>query len=164
VRQAIDTRVTIRKRDPLASNLGHTFGHALETLSGYEILHGDAISAGTVMALHFAQRKGLIPAAEVQDIVARMRRLNLNVHFDSSVRAPEMMRKMMRDKKASADTLHLVPIRGIGKPYLTNGSSFYPASPNDVEAFLADYLANSGFGVHDCATWLRRDELYLKES
>jgi 3-dehydroquinate synthetase len=160
VTRAIETRVMIRKRDPLASNLGHTFGHALETLSNYEILHGDAISAGTVMALHYAQRKGLISESAVEDIVGRMRRLSLNVHFDSSVRAGEMVRKMMRDKKASADKLHLVLIRNIGEPYLTNGSSFYPASPGDVEEFLVDYLANSGYGIADCAAWLRRDELY----
>lgn len=160
VRTAIDTRVAIRKRDPLASNLGHTFGHAIETWSGYEILHGDAISAGTVMALHYAMAKGLIAASTVDAIVARMRALNLNVHFDRALRADDMIEKMLRDKKASADTLHLVLIRDVGVPYQTNGSSFYPAAATDVRDFLDDFLRTSEFGIDDCAAWLRRDELY----
>jgi 3-dehydroquinate synthetase len=160
VARAIETRVEIRKRDPLASNLGHTFGHALEKLSDFEVLHGDAISAGTVMALHYALRKGLMTQAVVDEIVEKMIRLNLNTRFDRSISAREMTQLMLRDKKSSSDTMHLVLITDIGKPYMTKGSSFYAADPVDVEAFLEDYIANSPFGVDDCANWLRRDELY----
>ena len=37
------------KVNPLASNLGHTFGHAIEKLTNHKITHGDAISIGTVL-------------------------------------------------------------------------------------------------------------------
>ncbi len=163
VQTAIETRVAIRKRDPLASNLGHTFGHAIETLSNYEILHGDAISAGTVMALHYALSKKLIAKSTVDKIVSDMREVNVNVHFDRALQADAMVTKMLRDKKASADTLHLVLIRDIGVPYLTNGSSFYPAAADDVREFLSAFLRDSEFAIDDCAGWLRREELYASE-
>ena len=164
LRSAIETRVAIRQRDPLASNLGHTFGHAIETLSNYQILHGDAISAGTVMALHYALRRGLIADASVHEIVRAMQELGLNTRFDRNLGADAMIDRMLRDKKASADTLHLVLIRDIGVPYHTNGSSFYPAAPADVRAFLAEFLATSEFGMPDCADWLRRESLSAPEA
>ncbi|MEX5623736.1 3-dehydroquinate synthase, partial [Pseudomonas syringae] len=46
-------------------NLGHTFGHAIETHMGYGVwLHGEAVSAGTVMALEMSMRLGWIDQAE----------------------------------------------------------------------------------------------------
>ena len=160
VRMSIETRVLIRKEDSLASNLGHTFGHAIENLSNYEILHGDAISAGTVMALHYAVRMGLTTMEVVDRIVAQMQSLNLNVYFPRGTSAQDMVRKMLRDKKSSADALYLVLIRDVGNPYFADGSFFFRADPSDVEAFLQKYLEESPFAMNDCATFLRRDTLY----
>ena len=160
IRQAIEMRVLIRKQDPLASNLGHTFGHAIEKMSQFGILHGDAISAGTVMALEYARRRGLMAEPLVRQIVAQMQRLNLNVYFERSFDAREMVRLMLRDKKSSSDTLHLVLIRDVGVPYEAAGSFFYKADPKDVEQFLAEYLATSEFGMDGCARFLERDQLY----
>lgn len=164
IRLAIETRVSIRKLDPLASNLGHTFGHALEKLSRFEMLHGDAISAGTVMALHYAQGKGLIAETSVRSIVEEMKQLNLNVYFDQSISAEEMTRLMLRDKKSSSDTLHLVLIRDVGEPYHSAGSYFYSTAPADVQVFLEGYLATSAYRMADCASFLKRDDLYAATS
>jgi 3-dehydroquinate synthase len=49
----IEARSNIRQKDALASNLGHTFGHALEKITDFKVMHGDAIWVGTVMALYF---------------------------------------------------------------------------------------------------------------
>jgi 3-dehydroquinate synthetase len=160
VRMSIETRVQIRQQDPLASNLGHTFGHAIEKLSGFRILHGDAISAGTVMALEYARRRGLMDEAAVRSIVERMRRVNLNVYFERGTEARDMVRLMLRDKKSSPDALYLVLIREMGVPYQSDNSFFFKADPRDVEAFLADYLATSEFAMTDCARFLERDQLY----
>ena len=46
-------------------NLGHTFGHAIETEQGYGVwLHGEAVAAGTVMALEMSHRLGWLSAAD----------------------------------------------------------------------------------------------------
>ena len=160
VKRSIEIRVLIRKQDPLASNLGHTFGHAIEKLSKFGILHGDAISAGTVMALEYARRKGLMAEPIARQIVDRMRHVNLNVFFDRTFTARDMVRLMLRDKKSSPDALYLVLIRGVGDPYHEAGSFFYRADPKDVEQFLEDYLTTSEFGITDCAGFLQRDQLY----
>ncbi len=160
VRMAIEVRVQIRKEDSLASNLGHTFGHAIEKLSGFEILHGDAISAGTVMAMWYAHRVGLASEDAVRRVIALMQRMNLNVYFPRGIDAGAMVRLMLRDKKSSAEALHLVLIRDIGEPYYEDGSFFYRADPEDVRLFLEEYLATSEFALDDCAAFLRRDQLY----
>ena len=59
IEETIRIRMKIRKVDPLASNLGHTFGHAFEKISNYRISHGDAISIGTLMAIQFGEKKGV---------------------------------------------------------------------------------------------------------
>ena len=158
---SIQTRAAIRRIDPLASNLGHTFGHAIEKVSDYTILHGDAISAGTVMALRFAQQLDLITAEAVEGIIATMRTMNLNVYHDTALNAAELARLMLKDKKSSVNTMHLVLIRGIDSPYIGDGGSpFYRAQPADVEAFLDTFFANGEFALDDCAAFLDRDWLY----
>ena len=53
IEETIRIRLKIREIDPLASNLGHTFGHAFEKISNYRISHGDAISVGMLLAIMF---------------------------------------------------------------------------------------------------------------
>ena len=49
-------------------NLGHTFGHALETAAGFDgtLLHGEAVSLGITLAFQFSARRGLLPAAQAE--------------------------------------------------------------------------------------------------
>jgi len=101
-------------------NLGHTFGHAIETDTGYgEWLHGEAVATGMLMALDLSARMGWLAAAEV----ARLRRL-LEA-FGLPVRAPEHMtaerflERMALDKKVVDGQLRLVLLQGIGEAVLT---------------------------------------------
>lgn len=56
-------------------NLGHTFGHAIEAQMGYgNWLHGEAVSAGTVMAAKTAQLQGLIDASQFERILAILKK------------------------------------------------------------------------------------------
>ncbi|MCR9192597.1 MAG: 3-dehydroquinate synthase [Gammaproteobacteria bacterium] len=140
VELTIKSRVKICKIDPAASNLGHTFGHAIEKLSKYKIPHGDAINIGTVMALYFSLEIGIIDTQTVSNILILMRKLNLNLHIDSTYSATEFVRLMKRDKKSSGKHIYLVLIEGIGKPYESNGSRFYQVSFDVVEKFVANFL------------------------
>ncbi|MGF1779127.1 3-dehydroquinate synthase [Vibrio nomapromontoriensis] len=96
-------------------NLGHTFGHAIETELGYgKWLHGEAVSSGTVMAAHTAHLLGDISAEQVARIIAILKRANLPVHTPDSMTFDDFMSHMMRDKKVLSGQLRLVLPTTIG--------------------------------------------------
>ena len=155
----INARSIIRRKDPLASNLGHTFGHALEKISNYEILHGDAITVGTVIALYFALDKGLISQSKVEEIIAKMKQLRLNIYIDSNIDTNEMVDYMLNDKKSSVDIINLVLLTDIEKPYEDNGSHFFPVSPAEMEIFLNQFLNFYDYTKDNCWDYLKKDYL-----
>jgi len=96
-------------------NLGHTFGHAIESVTGYgEWLHGEAVAAGMLMA---ARASGL-PADEagrIRDLIAAA---GLPV-APPPVGAARLRAAMQLDKKVQAGRLRLVLLRSIGEAYVT---------------------------------------------
>jgi 3-dehydroquinate synthase len=96
-------------------NLGHTFGHAIETATGYEAwLHGEAIAAGMVMAADLSARLGWIGSAEHQRVAAIFERAGLPV-APPPVGAERLRTLMAGDKKARAGRLRLVLLEAIGR-------------------------------------------------
>ncbi len=96
-------------------NLGHTFGHAIETGLGYgEWLHGEAVAAGTLMAVELSRRLGWLNATDVQRIEALFERAGLPVH-GPVLGASRYLDLMAHDKKVEAGRLRLVLLRAIGQ-------------------------------------------------
>ncbi|WP_018988312.1 3-dehydroquinate synthase [Aromatoleum toluclasticum] len=96
-------------------NLGHTFGHAIETGMGYGAwLHGEAVAAGTMMAAELSHRLGWIGADDVARIDALHRRAGLPVH-GPQLGAARYLELMAHDKKVEAGRLRLILLRGIGR-------------------------------------------------
>jgi 3-dehydroquinate synthase len=96
-------------------NLGHTFGHAIETASGYgNWLHGEAVAAGMVMAADLSERLGWLPGVDKERAVSLLRRFNLPVEAPriGAERARELMGL---DKKVLDGKLRLVLLRSLGK-------------------------------------------------
>lgn len=95
-------------------NLGHTFGHAIETLAGYgQILHGEAVAMGMVMAAHLSVQMGLCGAEEVLRIRALLQQAGLPVQ---APRFPveQYLEAMARDKKVVDGAIGFVLIERIG--------------------------------------------------
>ncbi|CAL96260.1 3-dehydroquinate synthase [Azoarcus olearius] len=96
-------------------NLGHTFGHAIETGMGYgEWLHGEAVAAGTMMAAELSRALGWLTDDDVNRIEALFVRAGL------PVRAPALgieryLELMAHDKKVESGRLRLVLLASIGK-------------------------------------------------
>ncbi|WP_052667344.1 3-dehydroquinate synthase [Nitriliruptor alkaliphilus] len=97
-------------------NLGHTYGHAVETLTGYgEVLHGEAVAIGTVVALRLGERLGLTPPDVVTRGEAILDRLGL------PTRGPLLDRSAVwdvvaRDKKATRDGVRWIVLEGLAMP------------------------------------------------
>ena len=102
-------------------NLGHTFGHAIETGMGYgSWLHGEAVAAGTVMAALLSEQLGWLDLAALERIKALFRRVGLPVDGPWLAATPlataERYLDLMRhDKKVSAGVLRLVLLQSIGQ-------------------------------------------------
>ncbi|TAJ77252.1 MAG: 3-dehydroquinate synthase [Gallionellaceae bacterium] len=95
-------------------NLGHTFGHAIETGSGYGAwLHGEAVAAGTMMATDLSQRLGWIGAEEVARIRHLFERTGLPVHAPH-LGAETYLRLMGLDKKVLGGKIRFVLLKAIG--------------------------------------------------
>lgn len=97
-------------------NLGHTFGHAIESEQGYgNWLHGEAVAAGTVLAAQTALQLGLLNQAQVMRIRTLLAAAELPLSAPTDMDFPVFMRHMMRDKKVLAGKLRLILPTNIGQ-------------------------------------------------
>jgi len=96
-------------------NLGHTFGHAIETASGYgNWLHGEAVAAGMVMAADMSTRLGWLQPAERDGVVQVLTRLGLPV-APPRIGAQRGRELMEMDKKVLGGRIRLVLLQGLGR-------------------------------------------------
>lgn len=118
-------------------NLGHTFGHALETALDYrDWLHGEAVAVGMAMAAHLSVKAAGLPAADAARVTALLERAGLPVKLPPAA-APARLRELMAvDKKNQHGRLRLVLLEGIGRAVVT--AEFKDA---DLNAVLEHYSA-----------------------
>lgn len=96
-------------------NLGHTFGHAIETAMGYGTwLHGEAVAAGMVMAADLSVRLGLLSAVEAREAKALIHSAGLPV-LPPTIAEADWLALMGKDKKAEQGRMKFVLLQGIGK-------------------------------------------------
>ncbi len=101
-------------------NLGHTFGHAIETGVGYgDWLHGEGVGAGICMAASLSQKQGWLTNDEKGRIVTIIKRAGLPVEPPSSLTPERFIALMSVDKKVVDGHLRLVLPQGIGKSVVT---------------------------------------------
>ncbi|MCI0913196.1 3-dehydroquinate synthase [Pseudomonas sp. NPDC089743] len=119
-------------------NLGHTFGHAIETHMGYGVwLHGEAVAAGTVMALEMSMRLGWIDQSERDRAIRLLQDAGLPVVPPQEMTPAHFMEHMAVDKKVIDGRLRLVLLRQMGEAVVTDD---YPKEV--LQATLsADYRA-----------------------
>ncbi len=97
-------------------NLGHTFGHAIETKMGYgSWLHGEAVAVGMLMAADLSQRMGWISAFEVQELRLLLLAAGLPVQAPESISQADFLAAMAVDKKNIDGQLRLVLLKRVGE-------------------------------------------------
>ncbi|MEA3277649.1 MAG: 3-dehydroquinate synthase [Pseudomonadota bacterium] len=116
-------------------NLGHTFGHAIETGMGYGAwLHGEAVGAGMCMAAELSRRMGWID----ENVTARVRtlvtRAGLPVVSPAEMGPEQFLERMAVDKKVQKGRLRFVLLREIGHAVVTG-----QAARDDIEAVIKGF-------------------------
>jgi 3-dehydroquinate synthase len=101
-------------------NLGHTFGHAIEQVTGFgPWLHGEAVGVGLSMAAGMSQRAGWLPAADAARLDALLARLGLRTEARGAVTPQAARAAMQLDKKVQGGRVRLVLLKGIGQAFVT---------------------------------------------
>ncbi|WP_206081120.1 3-dehydroquinate synthase [Marinobacter orientalis] len=102
-------------------NLGHTFGHAIETFAGYgNWLHGEAVGTGMMMAADLSLRQGMIREQERTRAVRIIERANLPARAPAGMTPDDFRRLMAVDKKNVDGSLRLVLLRALGDAVVTD--------------------------------------------
>jgi len=105
-------------------NLGHTFGHAIETGMGYgEWLHGEAVACGMMMAAELSHRMGWMSDEEVLRVKAILTAANLPISPPSEMTVDQFMDLMAVDKKVKEGVIRLVLLKGIGQAVISDDYS-----------------------------------------
>jgi len=119
-------------------NLGHTFGHAIETHQGYGVwLHGEAVAAGTVMALEMSRQLGWVSGDERDRGVRLLARAGLPVVPPTDMTPDDFLQHMAVDKKVLDGRLRLVLLKRLGEAVVTGD---FPREVLDA-TFRVDYDA-----------------------
>lgn len=100
-------------------NLGHTFGHAIETGAGYgEYLHGEAVAIGTCQAADLSKRLGWLNDEDVARIIKIFERVNLPVTPPKTMNAERYIELMSVDKKNIDGAIRVIGLEKIGRASL----------------------------------------------
>ncbi len=124
-------------------NLGHTFGHALERLTGYDgarLVHGEGVAIGLALAFRFSARLGLCPGQDAGRVANHLAMAGLPTTLaqvpGGCGDADALLDAMAQDKKVRDGALTFILARGIGKSFIAPG-----IDRAEVRAFLQDELA-----------------------
>lgn len=123
------------RADRALLNLGHTFGHAIESATGYSTwLHGEAVGAGMLMAAAMSRECGFLNATDVARLRALLHRVGLPLAAPD-VSPAAALEHMKIDKKVKAGRMRFVLLKRIGAAVVT---ADYP--PEALQATLAGYF------------------------
>jgi len=108
-------------------NLGHTFGHALESLTGYgsELLHGEAVAIGCVLAARLSFELGYVSESDVMRVAHHFKSVGLRTEI-REVKLPEgttaetIVNLMRKDKKSNAEGMGFVIMKRLGDVELSS--------------------------------------------
>jgi 3-dehydroquinate synthase len=121
IQMALQVKIDIVQRDPYEQgerahlNLGHTFGHAIERVSGYQIRHGYAVAIGLVGAAMLSRQLGFLDDETVSLVERVVHRAGLPTRYQR-MRAESIWDAMSSDKKWRDGRSHFVILRSIGQP------------------------------------------------
>lgn len=126
VAQAIQVKINIIQEDPFDRgrrallNLGHTFAHAIEIVSGHAVRHGEAVAMGLVAASNLSARLGHCSVGMQKRIETALEATGLPTRIPPDVKPDRLLQIMSADKKKRAGRLRYVLLRDVGDAFVTD--------------------------------------------
>jgi len=101
-------------------NLGHTFGHAIETGLGYgKWLHGEAVAVGMIMSAELSKEHGWVSEKDIKAMKSLLKKANLPIKPPKEIGPDRFNDLMSIDKKVQDGVLHLILMKSIGESFIT---------------------------------------------
>ena len=118
-------------------NLGHTVGRAIETVSDYKLLHGEALSIGMVAQVTLGCKLGFLTKEERDRVIALQKKVGLPVEIPDYIDREALVKKLYTDKKVRDGKLRFVFQKGIGE-VMTFGEDVYarPVAEEEIREIL----------------------------
>lgn len=124
-------------------NLGHTAGRALEALSGYQLLHGEAVAVGLVIQARLGVKYGYMTAEQADRVVSLLKKAGLPTEIPDSISNRALIDKMYTDKKVRSGRIRFVFQDGIGEmKRFADGSYSVPVEEADIMELLEEIRGN----------------------
>lgn len=118
-------------------NLGHTVGRAVETVSDYELMHGEAVSIGMVAEVNLAYSMGYVTREEKSAVIALLAKAGLPIEIPAYIDREALVQKLYTDKKVRDGKLRFVVQKGIGQIVeFEEGVFATPVSEEDARAII----------------------------
>jgi 3-dehydroquinate synthase len=136
VRRAVQVKIDVVEADPYEKgvrahlNLGHTFAHAVEQVSGYAWPHGEAVGVGLVAAARLSAQLGLCTGALAEEVEVLVEGVGLPTRI-GNLDPEALYAAMSTDKKWQAGKSRFVLLEAVGKPRIVEG-----VAKSDVIAVL----------------------------
>lgn len=120
-------------------NLGHTVGRAIETVSDYRLLHGEALSIGMTAQVNLGCKCGYVTEEEKNRVIALLKKTGLPVYIPEYIDKEELVKKLYTDKKVRDGKLRFVFQKGIGE-VMTFGEEVYarPVAEDEIRDILSN--------------------------
>lgn len=138
--KAIEGKIAIIEQDPMEQflrrilNFGHTIGHALETLAGYRIAHGEAVALGCMVESYLSMRLNYLSEKDFEQIWAIYSRFSLKL--PNGYTRGRLLEAMAYDKKKTSGKTRFVLIDKIGHAIEFEGDYCRIVSPCELESTL----------------------------
>ena len=130
VRRSVEIKAAVVAQDEREQgrrailNFGHTVGHAIESTSKYEVLHGEAVSIGMVYEGRLAESLGIAAAGTARRISSVLERLHLPIERPDGSHVDELLAAMRADKKVRAGEIRLALPKTIGTAHGSDGEGW----------------------------------------
>lgn len=137
IRRAVEFKAGVAERDEREENerrilnFGHTVGHAVETLSTYELPHGFAVGLGILVETKIAEDLGVLSSEDREHIAVHLSRLGVSAAELKKYDVARVIETMKADKKAKGGEIHIVLLKGVGS-VSTEGGQFAHAVDEGV--------------------------------
>ncbi len=121
-------------------NYGHTLGHAVETASHFELLHGEAVAIGMIAAGMLEEAMGLVDDDRQQRIGRLLKKLGQPTHIPDTISKEAILDLLKRDKKAVNQWPRFVLLETLGRALCKDGQWAHEVAPQAVEAAIDQLL------------------------
>jgi 3-dehydroquinate synthetase len=142
IRRSVEIKAEVVSADERESgrrailNAGHTVAHALETESGFQLAHGEAVALGLLAETRIAEQMGIARAGLSERIASLARALGLPTALQGPRDLTRLTQALTRDKKNRGGTIHLALPEDLGRMHAANGQWTVPVDSTMIMEVL----------------------------